>query len=206
MPTAGPTGAVWKKAAQTAVEDRNAVEPMGAQPGKRVLELQLPARRDVVYDIRRRLDEFMRGCAAAAEEVEAVKVALSEAATNAICHGSPLGDKNRIRVRFEKLGGELVIEIYDQGQGFRPRAIALPESDEFQPSGRGLWIMEALMDEVAFLPGPEGTCVRLVKRFNTDQSRAAMPPSGTGQSTGGRGRSGMLGNTPAPTYAAGVRE
>ncbi len=138
---------------------------MGASRKKRILELHYPARRDVVCDLRRRFDQFMSFYPGPREDVEALKVVLSEAATNAICYGSPQGEQSRVRIRFQISGQDLVIEVADQGESFTPKTIQLPEEDEFQPSGRGLWIMEALMDKVEFLPNCPGTCVRMTKRL-----------------------------------------
>ena len=88
-----------------------------------------------------------------------VKLAMSEAVTNAIQHGSTsLADEIRIRVAEE--AGALVFEVTDTGR-FRPRVTrrgALPES------GRGLEFMRLLMDEVDLRPGQGGTLLRFSKR------------------------------------------
>jgi len=141
-----------------------------------VLEVDFPAEPRVVHDVRQKFEEFVRPCHLCREEVETIKVALSEACSNAVCHGSPRGKGDRIRVRYELAGDRLVIEIRDAGPGFQPAQIALPSSEEYKPSGRGLFLMQALMDEVQFEPTPGGTCVRLVKHFPeafSERGRAA---------------------------------
>jgi anti-sigma regulatory factor (Ser/Thr protein kinase) len=130
-----------------------------------ILEVEFPAEPRIVHDVRQKFEEFVRPCRLGREDVETIKVALSEACSNAVCHGSPRGNGDRIHVRYEIAGDRLVIEIRDEGPGFQPRQIALPCSEDYKPSGRGLFLMQALMDEVEFQPSPAGTCVRLVKRF-----------------------------------------
>ena len=87
------------------------------------------------------------------------KLAMSEAVTNAIQHGSASpGDEIRILAIEES--GALVFEVADTGR-FRPRVTrrgVLPES------GRGLEFMRRLMDEVDLRPTPRGALLRFAKR------------------------------------------
>ncbi|MFN3648899.1 MAG: ATP-binding protein [Armatimonadota bacterium] len=136
---------------------------MSTNTRKRVLELEYPAETWVVHDIRELVSRFIHSARLSGDDLEGLKVAISEAASNAICHGSPLGPENRVRLRCELDENQIVFEIFDQGGGFRPREIALPQFEEYKPSGRGLFLMRELMDEVAFTPDGDGTRVRLVK-------------------------------------------
>jgi anti-sigma regulatory factor (Ser/Thr protein kinase) len=90
-----------------------------------------------------------------------VKLAMSEAVTNAIQHGSSSpSDKIKIIVAAE--GGALVFEVLDTGR-FVPRVLRRGELSE---SGRGLEFMRVLMDEVDLRPGRGGTLMRFVKRLS----------------------------------------
>jgi serine/threonine-protein kinase RsbW len=89
-----------------------------------------------------------------------VKLALSEAVTNAIQHGSRTPE-DPIRIVVAEEAGALVFEVLDTGT-FVPRVIrrgALPEG------GRGLEFMRLLMDEVDLRPGRGGTLLRMAKRL-----------------------------------------
>lgn len=136
---------------------------MASDLRKRVMELHLKAERHVIHDVRERFGEFVRPCELSQDDVEWIKVAVSEACTNAVCHGSPEGPKNQVHVRFEADSETLAIEVRDEGGGFRPQIIELPDFDEWKPSGRGLVIMVNVMDDVTFEPIEGGTCVRMVK-------------------------------------------
>ena len=89
-----------------------------------------------------------------------VKLALSEAVSNAIQHGSR-SDDAPIRIFVSGEAGALVIEVIDTGR-FVPRVTRHGDMPE---SGRGLEFMRLLMDEVELYPGDAGTRLRLVKRL-----------------------------------------
>jgi serine/threonine-protein kinase RsbW len=57
-----------------------------------------------------------------------------------------------------------IITVTDQGEGFNPAVVPDPTIDENleKPSGRGIMLMRAYMDEVCF--NNRGNQVRLVKQ------------------------------------------
>ncbi len=87
-----------------------------------------------------------------------VKLAMSEAVTNAIQHGSS-SPNDPIKIEIAAEGGALVFEVRDTGR-FRPRVTRRGELSE---SGRGLEFMRVLMDEVDLRPGNGGTLMRFAK-------------------------------------------
>jgi serine/threonine-protein kinase RsbW len=89
-----------------------------------------------------------------------VKLAMSEAVTNAIEHGSS-SPEDRIRIVASVEAGRLVFEVLDTGR-FRPRVVRRAEMPE---SGRGLEFVRVLMDEVDLRPGAAGTLLRFAKRL-----------------------------------------
>ena len=93
-----------------------------------------------------------------ADERYACKLAMSEAVTNAIQHGSA-SPHDEIRLVAGVEGDALVLEILDTGR-FRPRV----RRGDMPESGRGLEFIRLMMDEVDLRPSVGGTRVRLVKR------------------------------------------
>jgi anti-sigma regulatory factor (Ser/Thr protein kinase) len=87
------------------------------------------------------------------ERTEALRAAVLEAASNSIRHGSPNGARDRVTLFFHRLPGQLVVEVQDSGCGLTSR-----------PEGAGITLMRHLMDEVEFLPNPEGLLTRLSMR------------------------------------------
>jgi anti-sigma regulatory factor (Ser/Thr protein kinase) len=89
-----------------------------------------------------------------------VKLAMSEAVTNAIQHGSD-SPEAPVRLEISEQPGALVIEVIDTGR-FVPRVTRRGEMPE---SGRGLEFMGLMMDQVDLDPGEAGTRLRMVKRL-----------------------------------------
>jgi serine/threonine-protein kinase RsbW len=96
-----------------------------------------------------------------------VPVALTEALSNAILRGNADDPRKRVRVhaRVDRTG--LVVEVIDEGAGFDLDACTidptLPENLENE-DGRGLFLMQALMDRVERFAGRPGNGVRLTLR------------------------------------------
>lgn len=88
-----------------------------------------------------------------------VKLAMSEAVTNAIIHGS-CSERDGVRLVARVEQGQLVFEVVDPGAGAeaeRPQRLA--------EGGRGLELVGLVMDEVELLRGQPGTVLRFAKRF-----------------------------------------
>ncbi|HEY1275661.1 MAG TPA: ATP-binding protein [Thermoleophilaceae bacterium] len=92
------------------------------------------------------------------EACYSVKLAMSEAVTNAIQHGSSSPDDTVVITVVEEAGA-LVFEVFDSGR-FRPRVFR----GELPEHGRGFEFMRALMDDVDLRPTAQGTLLRLTKR------------------------------------------
>jgi len=90
------------------------------------------------------------------ERTEALRSAVLEATSNAMRHGSPEGSRDHVTLLFHRLPGQVVVEVQDQGPGAPP-----------DPEGSGVALMRRLMDEVEFLPNPEGLLTRLTMRLPT---------------------------------------
>jgi serine/threonine-protein kinase RsbW len=88
-----------------------------------------------------------------------VRLAMSEAVTNAIRHGSS-SEADPISILALGEGDSLVFEVKDTGH-FRPR---IARGGGMPERGRGLEFMRRLMDDVQVRPGADGTCVRFAVR------------------------------------------
>lgn len=97
------------------------------------------------------------------EAAFAIKLALEEALTNAMKHGNRSDASKSVTVEYEVGPKRTVIEVTDEGKGFEPHAVPDPTADENLecPTGRGIMLMRAYMDEVTYSRG--GRTVRLVK-------------------------------------------
>ena len=100
------------------------------------------------------------------DDEERVELALQEALANAVrhgCQGDPTKQLQCIVTTDDS--GEVVIVVRDPGSGFDPGAVPSPlEPDRiFRSSGRGIFLINQLMDEVSFAEG--GREIRMRKRL-----------------------------------------
>ncbi|MEW5935007.1 MAG: anti-sigma F factor [Bacillota bacterium] len=104
-------------------------------------------------------------------ELEELKVAVSEAVTNAVVHAYPR-HPGRVRVRVRLDGGALVVEVEDEGVGIADVERARQTSFTTDPErmGLGFTFMESFTDHVEVWSEPgRGTRVTLVKRPGTSR-------------------------------------
>lgn len=94
-----------------------------------------------------------------------VEIALREALANAIVHGCRSDPEKKVEccVACDESRGLLII-IRDPGAGFDPAAIPSPVVGQniFSAHGRGVYLINQLMDEVHFERG--GTEIHMIKR------------------------------------------
>jgi serine/threonine-protein kinase RsbW len=108
-------------------------------------------------------------------------IAVREAVANAIEHGHGRDPSQRVTVDLAVEGGELVIQVHDQGEGFDPGEIQdRPDPDTLlEPHGRGIVLMKRFMDEIHYGRRPGGgTIVTLRKRVpaaKADPRRGEAP-------------------------------
>jgi anti-sigma regulatory factor (Ser/Thr protein kinase) len=119
---------------------------------------EFPAQPESLAAMRALLRRWLRHARAAEDEIAEIITACGEAATNAIEHAGGGADRP-FDVSGELDGRRIEIAIRDQGTWRAPR-----EGDH----GRGLSLMEALMDAVDVTPSPEGTTVRLSRELDSD--------------------------------------
>lgn len=127
---------------------------------KLVIESDPKAARDVQNRVLREVERHGYSNASAF----AIRLALEEGLNNAIKHGNRMAREKKVEVAFEIDADQVAITITDEGPGFNPGVIPDPTADENleKPSGRGIMLMRAYMDEVQY--DYQGRQVRLVKR------------------------------------------
>lgn len=96
-------------------------------------------------------------------EAFAVKLAMEEGLSNAIRHGNHCDPGKKVRVHFDVDDRRVALTIADEGEGFDPDSLPDPTTDENleKPSGRGVMLMLAYMDEVQY--SEHGSKVHMVK-------------------------------------------
>jgi len=96
-----------------------------------------------------------------------VTMAVHEAAINAVLHGNGYNPALPVDVSMENTGTNLVFVIADQGNGFDPQNLPDPSAPEnlLRGTGRGIFLIRSLMDEVHFRQLHPGTELTLIKHL-----------------------------------------
>jgi serine/threonine-protein kinase RsbW len=94
----------------------------------------------------------------------AIRLALEEGLMNAVKHGNKLDAAKSVHIEAKVTAKSTTLTIEDQGCGFERCDVPDPcaRHNLLKPSGRGILLMEAYMDEVKFSRG--GRKVRMVKK------------------------------------------
>ena len=138
--------------------------------GGEAVELEVPARPDYLVVIRMVVTAFAHLHPEYGEEqVDDIRLAVSEACTNAIDAHMSLGVESPITVRCEHDLTQMCMTVVDRGAGFDPGDLE-PHPPVTDPArleyerGLGIPLIMTLTDEAHFETGEGGTSVRLVIR------------------------------------------
>jgi len=129
------------------------------------VEFEFPASPAHLGEVRRAVRAGLRG-RVPDEDLDDLLLALNEATTNAVLHGSG-GSRVEVSVRLAEGWAEMT--VVDRGQQRPEPAWRDDEADEDAPtaiSGRGLWLMSRLVDEVRLEQVKPGTRVTLRHRLS----------------------------------------
>lgn len=135
------------------------------------VQLVIPAEADYIELVRLTVYGIGNRMGFSYEDIEDMKVAVAEACNNAVLHAYEDGQKGNIELTFHMQGETMSIEIRDHGSSFEigqedreTRPLHFKELEEITAGGLGLFLMEALMDEVEVL-NEGGTRVMLTKHL-----------------------------------------
>ena len=97
--------------------------------------------------------------------VDDLSIALTELVNNAIHHGNRNDVNKSVTVTFKVDETKITISVTDEGNGFSPNNISDPLHPDnlMADSGRGIYLVRALMDEVDYKITAKGTKVIIIK-------------------------------------------
>lgn len=120
------------------------------------LNMVIPATPSAIPKVSEGLQQLLEGKHWTEDEVMKVVLALDEALANAIRHGCKGDPTKSVQcIVTHDASGDLTIIVRDPGPGFDVAAVPNPleEQNVFKASGRGVFLINQLMDEVAFADG-----------------------------------------------------
>jgi Anti-sigma regulatory factor (Ser/Thr protein kinase) len=128
-----------------------------------ILKFSVPGKPEYVGTVRLAISSLANCAGFDIEAVEDIKVAVSEACTNVVCHGKP-NREECYEVACEVGDGRLIISVVDRAGGYDTAKYQCPVMDSPKEGGLGIFIIKALMDEVdIFSELGMGTSIKMVK-------------------------------------------
>ena len=130
------------------------------------MELSLPTEARYLGMMRNVAHRVLADIGAPEQDNSDIQLAVTEACANAVRHS----DGGEYLVRLEVGDDGCEVEVVDRGTGFEPREIH-PQHTDLE-SGRGLWLMQSLVDDLQFVHAQDGTHVRLRKDWGNSPNPA----------------------------------
>jgi serine/threonine-protein kinase RsbW len=143
--------------------------------GHTTLRLELPSRLSMLDTADALVGRLALDAGFDSDAAEAVQTAVHEAVVNAIVHANREDEARRVTLEIALDPGGLEVCVRDEGRGFDPARVPDPCAPEnlSRSTGRGIFLMRTLMDEVAFRHLPSGgTEVTMRKRLSPVEESA----------------------------------
>ena len=113
-------------------------------------------------DIARELNKYSGNRDTLAHHINLV---LTEAMANAIKYAGSGDQDKMVHICITICPDEIVIRVYDHGQGFDINTIPPPDFDALEDRGRGIFIIKSLMDSVRYRKVADGNVLEMCKKL-----------------------------------------
>jgi serine/threonine-protein kinase RsbW len=95
-----------------------------------------------------------------------INLVLTEAMVNAIKHANADDPDKTAHVFINICNDQLVIKVFDEGQGFDINTIPPPSFEQLEDRGRGIFIIKSLMDSVTYTKIDGGNVLQMTKKLD----------------------------------------
>ncbi|MGE5479741.1 MAG: ATP-binding protein [Chloroflexota bacterium] len=132
---------------------------------------RLPSEKDSINIIIPLLKDLRETVGLREDQYFNLLVAVTEAVNNAIVHGNRMRGDKSVDLIISANDTEVRIEVCDQGEGFNPEDIAdcLHPDNILKDSGRGIFLIRSLVDQVCFKPTKNGTKILMIIYYKNIQ-------------------------------------
>ncbi|GAB4254495.1 MAG: ATP-binding protein [Vicingaceae bacterium] len=129
-----------------------------------VEKVKFPSEIKYLNEVQQFVDRICERYNVEIEDYGNILISLTEAVTNAIQHGNQNDPNKTVTIAFQKNNNEFEFTIVDEGKGFDYKNIPDPTSKEnlLKPSGRGIFIIKNLCDEICFYENGKKVCIKFV--------------------------------------------
>jgi serine/threonine-protein kinase RsbW len=131
----------------------------------KITEIIIPSDISQIQVVEAKAEKIAQQFGYSEDECDSLAIALTEIVANAINHGNNRNKQKKVYVKFIVNRKTFEIHVKDEGDGFNPNEIADPLKPEnlLKDSGRGVFIVKALVDDVKYKFLKTGTKVILIK-------------------------------------------
>ena len=113
-------------------------------------------------DIAKELDKFDGDRQTLAYHLNLV---LTEAMANAIKYAYAGDPETMVHICISISAEEILIKVFDNGQGFDINTIPAPNFEQLEDRGRGIFIIKSLMDKVNYHKRGKGNVLEMAKKL-----------------------------------------
>ncbi len=114
-------------------------------------------------DIAKELDKY---CGDRETLAYHINLVLTEAMVNAIKYANAGDPDKTVHILINITDKDLIIKVFDNGQGFDINAIPPPNFEQLEDRGRGIYLIRALMDSVSYCKIDGGNVLEMMKRLD----------------------------------------
>jgi len=140
------------------------------------IEMRLPAKDEYVGVVRLSASGIANRMGFSYEEIEDLKVAISEAMTNATTHAYDHGEDGEVTIGFGIYPDRLEVMVADRGGSFNLEKVKkhigpyqqTEQIENLREGGFGLFLIDALMDKVE-ISNDYGVIVLMTKNLQTNE-------------------------------------
>ena len=95
-----------------------------------------------------------------------INLVLTEAMVNAIKYANADDPDKMVHIYINISDNELIIRVYDNGQGFDINSIPKPNFRKLEDRGRGIFIIKSFMDKVNYQKICDGNVLEMSKKLH----------------------------------------
>ena len=128
-------------------------------------KLKIASKRENLARVEALVEKICRAISFSEDERDSIAIAVTEMVNNAMIHGNKLDPNKFVHITITPLDNGIAIRIRDEGNGFDPDKVPNPLAPEnlLKESGRGIFIVKSLMDDVKYDFSSGGAEITMIK-------------------------------------------
>lgn len=109
-----------------------------------------------------------------------INLVLTESIFNTITHANARDPEKVVHLSLTIADDELVIRVFDEGEGFDIDRIPTPDFDGLSEGGRGIFLIKTIMDQVQYQKTDSGNVLEMRKSLTKRGPEGLEPEGGIG--------------------------